>query len=128
MFIAKSHPMRQQMLRAETGVFGTYTLAVVGVVCSVVTAALFFDPTVSPEAAVAAAFGDAGPPFMDVTPPRAPGTEQSASAPAAPPAVAAPEAPTDINGLDLPADYPLHNQSEETWIDDEAAAVAVYMW
>ena len=126
MFIAKRHPMRQQMLRAETGVFGTYTLAVVAVVCSVVTALLVFDPTVSPEAAVAAAFGDAGPPFMDVAPPRAPGTEQSASAPAAP--AAAPEQPTDINGLDLPADYPLYNQSEEAPIYDEAAALSVYMW
>lgn len=129
MFIARRHPMMKNMLRAESGVFGTYALAVVAVVCSVVSATLFLDPTVSSEAAVAAAFGDAGPPeWMQAAPQRSPGTEQSAAAKAAPA-----EAGIGINGLDLPAEYPMHRRFEDQPVQydaqpvyDEAGAISIY--
>jgi hypothetical protein len=84
MFITKRHPMMKSMLRAESGVFGTYVLAVVAVLCSVASAALLLDPKVSSESAVVSTFtSDAGPVWVDAAPQRAPGTEQSASAEAA---------------------------------------------
>jgi hypothetical protein len=108
MFIAKRHPLMKSMLRAEKGVFGTYALTVVALLCSVASAALLLDAKVSSESAVVSVFAsDSGPVWVDAAPQRAPGTEQSASA--AGPIPATQFAKTDIESpgqASVPAEEP----------------------
>jgi len=113
MLIAKRNPTMKNARRAESGVFGTYALAVVALLGSVVTSAFLLGTT------------DGNQPAGDWT--MATGEQASSFAPTAPddfgppvwvdPVGAAKAAAPESKGADLSTDQPYY---------DETAAVLVY--
>jgi hypothetical protein len=115
MLIAQRHPVMKTALRNESGVIGTYAMAVLAVLCSLVGAALFVGKTPARDVAASVSLfsAETGPAWVDdgLTQRQA-GTEQSAAAARA----AAAGTPLEIKGADLDADQPFY---------DEAAGVAI---
>lgn len=113
MLIAKRNPMMKQALAAERGVTGTYAVAVLAIVGSVLSAGLMMGSAQDARQPEAASVSEPGiPVWVDVAAPMIsyePAVEL--------PAPVAPKTSVVAHGADVDQDQPFY---------DEAAAVSIY--